>query len=151
MKILVLIHVLSAIIGVGPTYFGLMLLRQNSTPRDLQTGLKVGKMLEWFPKIGGTLAVLSGFALILLNNYGPFTQIWLLGSLILYILIQAIVIGFVSPRAEKLAAWVFNPKNESATNLPAEQQGLLRSVSTGHWLAAALGTVLFTFMILKPH
>ena len=151
MKILVLIHVLSAIIGVGPTYFGLMLLRQNSTPKDLQTSLKVGKMLEWFPKIGGSLAVLSGLALIFLANYGPFTQLWLLGSLVLYILIQIIVIGFVAPRADRLAQWVFNPQNQNAATLPGEQQGLLRNVSTGHWIAATLGTLLFAFMILKPH
>ncbi|GGJ25526.1 DUF2269 family protein [Deinococcus roseus] len=151
MKFLVLIHVLSAIIGVGPTYFGLLLLRQNATPQELQSSLKTGKLLEWFPKIGGTLAVLTGLALVLMANYGPFRQLWLMGSLILYMLIQVTVIAYVAPRADKLSHWVFNPQNQKADALPAEQQALLSNVSTGHWIAASLGTLLFTFMILKPH
>lgn len=150
MKILVLIHVLSAVIGVGPTYFGLSLLNAGNTPKDLQGILKMGKRLEMFPKIGGTLAVLSGLALILLANYGPFTQLWLLGSLVLYILIQAIVIGFVAPKANRLANWVFDPQNAIASTLPDEQQGLLKNIRLGHVLAAALGTVLFALMVLKP-
>jgi uncharacterized membrane protein len=39
MKILVLIHVLSAIIGVGPTFFAHVLLRKKQTLEELRMSL----------------------------------------------------------------------------------------------------------------
>lgn len=52
MEYLILIHIISAIIGIGPTYFGHVLLRQNQSLEELRTSLKLAGKLELFPKIG---------------------------------------------------------------------------------------------------
>jgi uncharacterized membrane protein SirB2 len=141
LKVLVLIHVLSAIIGVGPTFFGHVLYRKNQNAEDL----------NYFPKIGGTLAVLTGITLVIIGNYGSFlTQLWLIGSLVLYILIQVLVIGVIDPRAKKLATWVFAEENKTTVDLPEEQTKQLYSINKLFYAATTLGTVLFIFMIWKP-
>ncbi|WP_127580218.1 DUF2269 family protein [Paenibacillus koleovorans] len=152
MKYLVLLHVLSAIIGVGPTFFGHVLYRKKQTANELRVSVKLMAMLEFFPKIGGSIAVLSGLLLFFLNDYyGPFTQVWLLGSLILYILIQIVVIGLATPPARKLAAWLSDPANKNVQDsLPEEPKLLLHRVNGLFYLASGMGTLLFIFMILKP-
>ncbi|KIL38903.1 hypothetical protein SD70_23395 [Gordoniibacillus kamchatkensis] len=150
MKWLILLHVLSSIIGVGPTFFGHVLLRRKQSLHDLRASLRIGKRLEAFPKIGGSIAVLSGLILIWVGNYGSFAQLWLYGSLILYVLIQVIVIGIITPNQKKLAGWVFDPANERAQEIPPQQRSLLGKVSSLYYCASTLGVLLFIFMIMKP-
>jgi uncharacterized membrane protein SirB2 len=151
MNVLILIHVLSAIVGIGPTFFAHLLTRPNKNVDELRIAMKYMKLLEFFPKIGGSISVLTGIALFLLGEYGPFTQIWLLGSLILYILIQIIVIGFITPSAKKVIEWLDLPENHELTGSPPEEiQSALVSIYRLFYLASSLGLLLFIFMILKP-
>jgi uncharacterized membrane protein SirB2 len=106
MKWLILIHALAAIIGVGPTFFGHVLFRKKQSFEELKSSLAISKKLEYFPKIGGTIAVVTGFILFFIGNYGSFMQLWLMGSLVLYVLIQITAIFFVTPTANKLSEWV---------------------------------------------
>jgi hypothetical protein len=113
--------------------------------------MKLSNFLNYFPKIGGTLAVLTGITLVIIGNYGSFlTQLWLIGSLVLYILIQVLVIGVIDPRAKKLATWVFAEENKTTVDLPEEQTKQLYSINKLFYAATTLGTVLFIFMIWKP-
>jgi hypothetical protein len=86
-----------------------------------------------------------------MGEYGAFTQVWLLGSLILYVLIQIIVIGFVTPQSNKLKEWLDSPDNTSVTGeLPQEARGWLNRINSYFYFTSVLGATLFIFMILKP-
>lgn len=150
MKFLILLHVLSAIVGVGPTFFGHVLSRKNQTVEELRHAAKLGKILDFFPKIGGTIALLSGLALFFIGNYGSFLQLWLIGSLVLYVIIQIIVIGFILPRQKKLANWLFSPENEKETVLPDDIKNVQSQINTLFYVASFFGVLLFIFMIMKP-
>ncbi|MEG9297505.1 DUF2269 family protein [Mangrovibacillus sp. Mu-81] len=151
MSVLILIHVLSAIVGIGPTFFAHLLTKPNKNVGELRIAMNYMRLLEFFPKIGGSIAVLTGIALFLVGEYGPFTQLWLLGSLILYILIQIIVIGFITPPAKKVNEWLDQPENLELTGAPPEEiQTALVSIYRRFYLASSLGLLLFIFMILKP-
>ncbi|WP_239613703.1 DUF2269 family protein [Cohnella mopanensis] len=151
MKWLVLIHVLSAIIGVGPTFFGHVLVRNNQTLEQLRHSMKLAGRLDFFPKIGGSIAVISGILLISLNDYGSYTQMWLVGSLILYVLIQIVVIGFVAPAQKRVKQWVFDAANASKIELPQEQRVNLSRANAMLYAASVMGLALFVFMIIKPN
>lgn len=71
MEWLKLLHILSAIMGIGPTFFGHVLVRSKQSPDELRQSMKLFKWIEMFPKIGGTIAVLTGILLIVLNNSTP--------------------------------------------------------------------------------
>jgi uncharacterized membrane protein len=150
MKWLVLVHVLSAIIGIGPTYAFLVVLRKNQSVQELRFSLKMGKILELFPKILGSLAVVTGLVLFFVGDYGQFTQLWLIGSLILYVIIQVIVIVFVPRSVNSLTKWVADPANNTFQALPSEETKLLGKALNFTYLACFLGIVLFAFMIMKP-
>jgi len=151
LKFLILIHVLSSIIGVGPTFFAHVLLRNKQPIQELRFSYKVGKCLEFFPKIGGSIAVLSGLALLYVGDYGSFfKQLWLVGSLVLYIIIQIIVIGFITPKQKQVANWLFDPINEKEKELSSKIKVLHESVNKLFYVASFFGILLFIFMIIKP-
>ncbi|MCM3616628.1 DUF2269 domain-containing protein [Sutcliffiella horikoshii] len=150
MKWLVLFHVMVSIIGIGPTIFGTILLRKHQTISDLRHNVLLQHKLDYFPKTGGTLAVITGILLVLFGSYGSILQIWLFGSLVLYLTIQIIVIGFISPALSNLQQWLLHPDNRASTQLPPSQISALHKVSNLYWLTILLGLTIFVMMIIKP-
>ena len=109
--LLIFIHVLSAIIGVGPTFFTHVLLRKNQSVMELRTSIDVAHRLGIFPKIGGTLAVITGLILVAIGDMSlDYTKFFLVAlanwALILFIYIEILVIGSFAPIAKKLAGWL---------------------------------------------
>lgn len=150
MKLLILIHVLSSIIGVGPTFFGHVLTRSNQTVEELRSSYQYFKYLERFPKIGGSIAVISGLLLFFLGNYGSFTQLWIIGSFILYILIQIVIIGFITPKQNRISKWLFDERNKGIEILDMEIYIAQKQVNRYFYFASFMGVLLFILMILKP-
>lgn len=149
-KLLILIHVLSAIIGVGPTFYGHVLVRKGQSVMRLRNSMDYGKSLEYFPKIGGTIALLTGIILVIVGNYGSFMQLWLVGSLLVYVYIQVLVIGFIAPKQKQLGNWLFNPENVEIKQLPDTQLRLYHKVNRLYWAASTGGVLLFALMIVRP-
>ncbi|MDP5275191.1 DUF2269 family protein [Chengkuizengella axinellae] len=150
MELLILVHVLSAVIGVGPIFFIPILLRKNQGIENLRFSMKTAKKLLLFPKTGGLTAVLTGILLILLSDYGSFYQLWLFGSLILYVAAQVILLGFIAPKQKKIALWLFDPKHKNETTIPQDIIQIRSKVNFLFYFAIALILIIFIFMILKP-
>lgn len=154
MKWLILIHVLAAILGFGPTFVFPLLLRNTSSLEEMKQNLRLVARLEMFPKIFGTLALVSGLVLFWLGSYGTFLQIWLLGTLLVFIVIEVLIVGFLSPTVKKLEASMANREAAAASEAleaPSPQlAGLYGRVRNLHAWATVLGTVILILMILKP-
>ncbi len=150
MAILVLIHVLAAVIGVGPTYFFPTLLRPGLPPSELRSALAISRRLARYPQIGGPIALLSGVALVCLMDTHLFAQKWVFGSVTLFVAIQVVVMTMVVPAMKKLDAWMASPGNADAKAFSPDAQALYQRLRSAHMVTAVLGTVLFGLMILKP-
>lgn len=149
MKWLVLVHVLSSIIGIGPTYFGHILFRKSQRVGELRKSLELFQVLNYFPKTGGTLAVLTGLLLVWLDGW-KFASLWIIGSLVLYVAIQIVAVGMLGPVGGKLMQALSSPELKAEQALPPDAAKLLAKASGLFYVASALGIVLFAFMILKP-
>ncbi|REE78756.1 putative integral membrane protein DUF2269 [Paenibacillus taihuensis] len=149
MKFLVLLHVLSAIIGVGPTFFIHALFGKKENVGELRSAFKLGSKLELFPKIGGSIAVITGLILVFADGW-KFVSFWIIGSLVLYVAIQVLVIGFASPVTKRLGKLIAETKLTSDQAVPDEQKQLLARANKLYYGATAMGTLLFILMILKP-
>jgi uncharacterized membrane protein len=149
LNILVFIHVLSAIIGIGPTYFGHILLRKGQTLGQLRSSLGFMPLLEKFPKILGSLAVVSGILLAWLGNYG-FELLWIYGALVVYVIIQVVVIGFMAPAAKRLAVKVGASSEQLDKPVSAELSAEVSKVNMFNYVATVFGVVLFLLMFFKP-
>ncbi|GMK39697.1 hypothetical protein PCCS19_27520 [Paenibacillus sp. CCS19] len=150
MVCLIVIHVLSAILGLGPAYAFPFILRKASTAEEMKRNLTQVAYLEIFPKIFGTMAILSGLLLFFLGSYGPFAQVWIIGSLAVYVVIEILIIGLLNPTANKLLKLI-NETGAAALEEPAAHLiGLYARVRNLHLWAGILGLVIFIFMIVKP-
>lgn len=149
MKWLVLIHVMSSIIGVGPTFFGHILLRKRQRVGELRKSLELFQVLNFFPKIGGTIAVLSGLLLVWLGGW-KFVTFWIIASLILYVAIQVVAVGLLGPVAAKLYQGLSDQKLNNEQELPKESSLLLAKADRLYYTASAMGVLLFILMIMKP-
>jgi uncharacterized membrane protein len=150
MEWLVWIHVLSAIVGIGPTFFGHVLLRKKQHREQLQQSLALFQLLNYFPKIGGSLAVVSGVALVAVSGW-KFSDLWILGSLVLYVLIQVVAVGMLGPILGQLHH-VLNAADEKASDpdMLAAKTALLAKANRLFNTASILGVVLILLMIAKP-
>jgi hypothetical protein len=106
--------------------------------------------LELFPKIGGSIALLTGLLLVIIGNYGKFSQLWIIGSLVAYALIQILVIAVIAPRQKKLSDWALDIANRNAKTFPDEQRSLFVKVSNMYYAPTAIGVILFILMIIRP-
>jgi len=150
MKWFLLIHVLSAVIGIGPTFFAHYITRNGQTVEEFKHNYKIGKKLYIFPLIGGPIAVITGIIITHLGNYNFFSSFWLYGSLIIYIIIQVIGIGVLFPSIEKVAKWVMKVENKDRQTFPAEQERQIRQINRTLNVVSVLSIMLFTLMVIKP-
>lgn len=150
MEWLIWIHVLAAILGIGPTYVGHVLLRKSQDNEQLRQSLALFQLLNYFPKIGGTLAVASGIALVIVTGW-EFSDLWILASLVLYVLIQIVVVGMLTPIMVRLNE-VLSATGEqaSAPDTQANRTALLSRANRLYNAASIMGTVLILFMLIKP-
>ncbi|WP_309122193.1 DUF2269 family protein [Paenibacillus sp.] len=150
LKTLVAVHVLSAIVGIGPTFIMHLLLRGNQSAAQLRQSLDLMGIVERFPKIGGPVAVLSGILLVSLYGYGSFGQLWLVGSLVLFVLVQIVVVGVAGRQLKPVLNWKRDASEQQEPVVPLQVEAALRRVGGSMWLAHGLAVALFLLMIVKP-
>ncbi|WP_249864634.1 DUF2269 family protein [Paenibacillus konkukensis] len=149
MNWLVLLHVLSAIIGIGPTYFSHVLYRRRQSVAELKQSIRLNKMLDFFPVAGGSVAIVTGIALVALSKL-HFLDLWIAGSLVIYILIQYIIVAQVIPERRRLREALADPALRDRDMLSAELQQQVASINKRLYAATLLGLLLFAAMIVKP-
>ncbi|RAP73370.1 DUF2269 family protein [Paenibacillus montanisoli] len=147
---LVVLHILSAILGLGPAYAFPWMLRKVSTVEEMKRNLLQVAYLEFFPKAFGTVAIISGLALFFIGSYGSFAHLWIIGSLAVYAAIEILVIGFLNPAASKLLKRINESGVVSSEEPAANLIGLYSRVRNLHLWAGILGLIIFVLMIAKP-
>ncbi|MNG01127.1 hypothetical protein D3C84_840920 [compost metagenome] len=148
--LLVVVHVMTAIIGIGPAFFAPVLLRSGQPLDQLRHSFRLGAILELFPKIGGTIAVLSGIGLVIAGDY-QFQDVWIYASIAIYVIIQVLMIGFAAPTQKRVFQFLFDQSSKSATDtVPGEYTALVARIKTIHYVATVFGIILFILMIVKP-
>jgi uncharacterized membrane protein len=150
MEWLVFVHIVSAILGIGPTYFGHILLRRNQQDDQLRESLALFQLLNYFPKIGGTIAVISGVALVAMSGW-KFSDVWILISLVLYVLIQLVVIGMLTPVMSRLSESINAGENKpDQSEVHANRALLLARANLLYNSASIMGTAIIILMVFKP-
>ncbi|GAA4875841.1 hypothetical protein GCM10023310_64410 [Paenibacillus vulneris] len=149
MKWLVLLHVLSAIIGIGPTYFIHVLYRKRQSVGELKQSLRLGAMLNLFPNIGGSIAVISGIVLVALSPV-RFLDLWIIGSLLLYVIIQILMFAVIRPKQGKLREMLDQPLLKDQEMLSEPLQLQVSALNRIQLVITVLSIVLFVFMLVKP-
>ncbi|WP_428911703.1 DUF2269 family protein [Niallia sp. Krafla_26] len=144
--ILLLIHVLAAIIGIGATFAFPVISNSAKNLPQLKHILVLVKKLELYPKIGGALLIITGLMMGFISP-GYFKEIWFMGSIALYIIIEILIYGVIGSKMKKIVPVVMTSVGEK---IPEEYQLVAKSTAPIHMVASLLAIVIIILMSVKP-
>jgi len=87
-KILVFIHIFSAILGLGPGFIMIYVVTKARTMTELKHAFFIRNRIHIFVMVGGSLLLITGLLMGFINTY-LFKQGWFIISLILFLIALA--------------------------------------------------------------
>ncbi|WP_121639007.1 DUF2269 family protein [Virgibacillus sp. Bac330] len=144
--LMVFIHIIAAIIGMGPGFFMILPVKAATTMAELQYGYKIRNKLHGSVMIGGTLLLLTGLMMGVLRPY-LFAEGWFTGSLLLFLLALAFGPLVLSPRSKPIKKLLqTHPDN----TIPDEYVRLSRKLFFYERIESLLFMIIIILMITKP-
>jgi hypothetical protein len=144
--VIVLVHVLAAVIGMGPSFIFPIIQSFGTTKGSLQLINKILEKAEKVVTIGSIVLLLTGLAMGALNP-NLFTEIWYIASIILYFVAHYLAVGFSGKRTKKAVAILDNHQGD---DIPSEVLALNKSVGMAGASTAIIAIVMIFLMSVKP-
>lgn len=150
MEWLVFLHVVSAVVGLGPAYAFPLMLKKERSLLEVKRMVELVARIEVLPKIFGLLTLISGLLLVWLGNYGSFFTLWIGGALVLFILAEVVIIGFLTPAAKRLSTTISELMEQGVSETNEHTLQLLSKVRNYHITSCVMVLVIIAFMVVKP-
>lgn len=144
--VLVLIHVLAAVIGMGPSFVFPVIQSFGTTKDSLQLINKIMEKAEKVVTIGSIVLLVTGLTMGALNP-SLFTKVWYLASIILYFVAHYLSVGFSGKRTKKAVSLLSVHKGE---DIPNEVIALNKTVGMAGMGSALIAIVMIILMSVKP-
>ena len=145
-KILVVLHVIAAIVGIGPAFVLPLLGSSAKTGSQLRFVFGIIQKINKFPKTGGITLIVTGVLLMIVGKMG-LSELWLNLSLLFFIIIEVIIIGMIEPRMRKITALVMASEGEE---IPQGYQGSMNKIIPLEATVHVLTIVIIILMVVKP-
>ena len=144
--VLVLIHVIAAVVGLGPSFAFPVIQSFGNTKESLQLIHKIIEKAEKVVKIGSIILLLTGLIMGALNPF-LFTQAWYILSIILYFVAHYLAVGFSGKRTRR-AVELLN--SHQGNDIPDEVLQLKKTVAKAGMSASLIAVVMIFLMSVKP-
>ena len=145
-KILVFIHIFSAILGMGPGFILTTVVKSGKNMTELKHSYRIRHRLHIFVMVGGTLLLLTGGGMGFLNP-SLFQMGWYVTSLLLFLAALAIGPLVLSPRSKPVKALLESHKGEE---IPKEYWRLSKILFRFENLENVIFLIIIALMVLKP-
>lgn len=145
-NIVLLVHILSAILGLGPGFILIYVVKRANSMTELKHAYYIRNRLHIFVMVGGTLLLLSGLTMGLMRPY-LFQMKWYVTSLTLFL----IALGFgpivLSPRSRPIKVLL---KKQQGEKIPDEYYPLAKNLFFYERIENVIFIVIIVLMVLKP-
>lgn len=145
-KVVVFIHIFSAIVGMGPGFILTTVVKSGNTMTELRHSYKIRHKLHIFVMVGGTLLLITGLTMGLINP-SLFRMGWYVISLVLFLAALAIGPLVLSPRSKPVKELLASHKGEE---IPEEYWRLSKVLFQFETLENVIFSIIIALMILKP-
>jgi uncharacterized membrane protein len=145
-KIIVVLHIFSAIMGMGPGFILTTVVKSGKTMTELRHSYAIRHRLHIFVMVGGTLLLITGLIMGWMNP-SLFRMGWYVTSLVLFVAALAIGPLVLSPRSKPVKVLLASHKGEE---IPADYYRLSKILFRYEYLENAIFIVIIALMILKP-
>ncbi|AJY77527.1 hypothetical protein VN24_05550 [Paenibacillus beijingensis] len=144
--ILLILHVAAAIVGIGPAFVFPIVGKSAKTGSQLRFVFSLLQKINKFPKTGGITLIVTGILLMVIGKTG-LSLLWLNLSLLLFIVIEVIIIGFVEPGMKKVGQLVAASEGEE---IPAGYTALTGKIAPLEATVLVLTLIIVVLMVIKP-
>jgi uncharacterized membrane protein len=145
-KVIVFIHIFSAILGMGPGFILTTVVKSGKTMTELRHSYTIRHKLHIFVMVGGILLLITGLTMGFLNP-SLFRMGWYVTSLILFLAALAIGPLVLSPRSKPIKALLDSHKGEE---IPGEYWRLSKILFRYEHLENVIFIIIIALMIIKP-
>lgn len=145
-KLLVIVHVFSAILGLGPGFILTFLVNRAETMSEVRHGFILRRRIHTFVVIGGMLLLITGLSMGFLNT-ALWSQWWYVISLVLYLITLAagplVLVNFIKPIKKMLVDY----KGEK---IPKDYEYYANKLFFSEHILNLIFIVIIFLMITKP-
>ena len=145
-RFVLLVHVFSAILGLGPGFIMIYIVTKATTMTELRHAYLIRNRLHIFVMVGGTLLIITGLILGAMNHY-LFHMGWYVTSLILFLIALAFGPVVLSPRSRPIKALL---KIHTDDNIPEEYYHLSKKLFFFERIENVIFLIIIVLMVLKP-
>ncbi|WML28264.1 DUF2269 family protein [Neobacillus sp. OS1-33] len=145
-KILVTLHIFSAILGMGPGFILTTVVKSGKNMTELRHSYRIRHKLHIFVMVGGTLLLITGVSMGIINP-SLFRMGWYVTSLVLFLAALAIGPLVLSPRSKPVKELLDSQKGEE---IPEEYWELSRVLFRFENLENVIFLIIIALMTLKP-
>lgn len=142
----VLIHVFSAILGMGPGFVMIYIVKQARNMEELRHAYLIRNKLHIFVMIGGTLLLLSGITMGTLNPYW-WKQGWYVTSLALFLIALSFGPLVLAPKSKPIKQFL---SEYQESEIPEEYYRKANQLFFYERLENVIFLIIIVLMILKP-
>lgn len=145
-KLLVFIHIFSAILGLGPGFIMIYVVTKSKTMTELKHAYMIRNRIHIFVMIGGTLLLVTGVLMGILNPH-LFKQGWYVVSLMMFLVALAFGPIALSPRSKPIKRLL---KEYQGEEIPEKYFSLSKDLFFYERIENTLFLIIIALMILKP-
>lgn len=143
---LLFIHIFSAILGMGPGFVMIVIVKQTKTLSELRQAFTIRNKVHKFVMVGGVLLLLSGLSMGLLRRY-LFYEGWYVTSLSLFLIALAFGPFILSPITTPIKKML---KEATGNLIPAAYFRYSKKLFFFERLENFIFLIIISLMILKP-
>lgn len=144
-QFLVVIHVVSAILGMGPGFYLSLVASKARTMSELRYAYDIRHRLHRFVMIGGFLLLATGLCMGFIRP-ALFTAFWYIASLSLYLIALAFGPFVLKPLTKPIKTLL----SEQHDNIPPQYMKLAEKLFRYEWITNIIFFIIILLMITKP-
>ncbi|HLS36268.1 MAG TPA: DUF2269 family protein [Bacillota bacterium] len=145
-SVLIVIHVLSAILGLGPGFVMIYIVTKSKTMTELRHAFFIRNRVHHFVMIGGILLLVTGLWMGFLKTY-LFKAGWYIVSLILYLIALAAGPLWLKPLSEPIKNIL---ENHQGDDIPEEYEQYAKRLFFYERILNTIFIIIIVLMITKP-
>lgn len=142
----VIVHVFSAILGIGPGFIMLPIVSRAETLPEIKMAFRIRKRIHLFVMAGGALLLLSGLGMGFFNPY-LWQQFWYTASLVLFIIALSMGPLVLSPLTKPIQQLLAEHDGE---DIPEPYEKLARKLFFYERVTNVIFLVIIFLMVTKP-
>ncbi|WP_284140824.1 MULTISPECIES: DUF2269 family protein [unclassified Virgibacillus] len=145
-EILVFIHVLSAIIAIGPGFMLTFIVTKAKTMTELKHAYEIRSRMHVVVMVGGILLLITGLGMGLLHPF-LFAKGWFVGSLFLFIVALAMGPFVLSPLSRPIRALLAEHEGEE---IPTDYKLMSKKLFLAEHVENSMLFIIVILMLWKP-